>query len=199
MDEKQRLNNELEDLREQLEADSEEVTNERLESHKSLFASFIDGSKEKLDSLLSGETATKVRQSLEELQVQLALGKAESREAFEEQKHKVDAALQDAEHGYEALKDDAGEEFNEWSKEFSSWKDKLQTRMDIARLQFALGTSEAKEELEEKRNDLSQRISSIKNQLDELEDEGEEKWESFSKEVGESFNHFKAAVKGLFS
>ena len=199
MDEKQRLNNELEDLREQLEAQTEEVTNEKLESHKSLFTSFIDGSKEKLDSLLSGETATKMRQSLEELQVQLALGKAESREALEEQKQKMDAALQEAERRYEALKDDADDDFHEWTKEFSDWKDKLQTRMDIARLHFALGTAEAKEELEEKRQDLSQRIASIKTQLDELEDKGEEKWEAFTKEVGESYNQFKSAVKGLFS
>lgn len=196
---KQKLSEELEDLRQQVEADTEEQAAEKLESHKTSFMSFIDSSKEKLDGILSGDASLKARQALDELRVQLALGKAESKEALDEQKNKLDQALSAAESHYSSLKDGADEEFGKWTAEFGDWKEKLQTRMDITRLQYSLGKAEAKEEMEKKRKDLSQRLNSMKATLDELEDKGEDKVEEFSKELSESFSHFKKAVKGLFS
>ncbi len=197
--EKQKLSEELEDLREQVEARSEKEVSEKLESHKSSFMTFIDRSKERMDQILSGDAALKARQSLDELRVQLALGKAESKEALEEQREKVDHALHEAEARYSMLKEEANDDFHEWSDEFKDWKEKLQTRMDIARLQFALGKAEAKEEMETKRQDLSKRLQSMKQKAIEAEEKGEEKLSSFSEEMSESFSHFRKAVKGLFS
>lgn len=196
---KQKLSEELEELREQVDASSEEQAAEKLESHKSSFMSFIDSSKEKLDGILSGDASLKAQQALDELRVQLALGKAESKEALDEQKHKLDQALHDAESRYSSLKDGADDDFHKWTAEFGDWKEKLQTRMDITRLQYSLGKAEAKEEMEKKRQDLSKRLHSMKTSLDEIEDKGEDKVEEFTKELSESFSHFKNAVKGLFS
>lgn len=196
---KQKLSEELEELRQQVEARTEEQVAENLESHKSSFMSFIDKSMETIDSVLSGDAALKARQSLDELRVQLALGKAESKEALEEQKEKLDSALHDAEARYASLKDDSNDDFHQWTAEFGEWKEKLQTRMDIAKLQYSLGKAEAKEEMEKKRQGLSKQLQSMKEQLDTLEDKGEEKVEEFTKEISESFSHFRKAVKGLFS
>lgn len=196
---KQKLSEELEELRQQVEARTEEQVAENLETHKSSFMSFIDKSMETIDSVLSGDAALKARQSLDELRVQLALGKAESKEALEEQKQKLDSALHDAETRYASLKEGSNDDFHKWTAEFGEWKEKLQTRMDIAKLQYSLGKAEAKEEMEKKRQGLSKQLQSMKEQLDNIEDKGEEKMEEFTKEISESFSHFKKAVKGLFS
>lgn len=186
-------------MRQQVDAQTEEQVAENLESHKSSFLSFIDTSMERLDSVLSGDAAHSARQALEELRVQLALGKAESREALEAQKNKLDSALHDAEVRYASLKEEANDDFHKWTSEFEEWTEKIQTRMDIAKLQYSLGKAEAKEELEKKRQGLSKQLQSMKEKLDALEDKGEDKVETFSKELSDSFSHFKKAVKGLFS
>lgn len=196
---KQKLSEELEELREQVEANTEEQAAEKLETHKSSFTSFIDSSKDMLDGVLSGDASLKARQSLDELRVQLALGKAESKEALDDQKHKLDQALHEVESRYSSLKDGADDDFHKWTAEFGEWKEKLQTRMDITRLQYSLGKAEAKEEMEKKRQDLSHRLNSMKTTLDKIEGKGEDKVEEFTKELSESYSHFKNAVKGLFS
>ncbi len=197
--EKEKLAQAIEDLREQVEEVDESVSIEKLESQKSQFASFLDNSRSRIDSIFSGDTALRLRQSMDELQLQLALGKAESKEALEEQKRKLETALHEAEQGYENLKGEASEDFSEWAQEFGSWKEQIQTRMDLARLHFALGKAEARDDLEKGRQDLSRQVSELKAKMDDLGDAGEEKWDAVSNELKESYSHLKSAIKGLFS
>lgn len=155
--------------------------------------------REKVDSRF-GEEANELRAKMDHLKVQLALGKAEGRDAFEEQKGKLDHAMRDARNMANSLSDKVGTEIGD---DLHGLKQSLQAKMEIMRLKYALGKADAKDELEEVRKDLSHRVASLKakakKRMDENESEAEEKWDDFKDEMKEAFTHMKGAVRGLFS
>ena len=61
----------------------EEEIVDAFENQKAKLSGFIDTSREKVNAMAESEQATRLKTKLEELQVQLALGKAETRDAYE--------------------------------------------------------------------------------------------------------------------
>jgi len=128
----------------------------------------------------------KVKTLLDEIQDQLALGKAETKEAFEEQRTKLLAFIAELE-GCIRNNKAAGMAYMELLLELEKFKLKL----GILKLKYELKKMAAKEELEEKKKYLKDKINGIKDKLFEGEDN--EKWEHFQKEMGEAYKHLKHA------
>jgi uncharacterized protein involved in exopolysaccharide biosynthesis len=161
----------------------------------------VDGLKEKVEKISGGEKAQSLKGKLEHLQVQLALGKAETKDAFEEQKGKLETAISDL-----------GEKLDEWEAAVEEKTDDItvgikektegfRTKLDMMRLHYHLAQADARDELEEKRKALRTRIHETKTKLksaDEKEGDEESRWDEVKEELGESFSHLQNAIKGLF-
>ncbi len=70
------------------------------EKAKKKFSQFIDEAKLNLDTIkeAAGKESSKIKAALETLQVHLAIGKADSKEIFEEQSKKIKRALNEIEY-----------------------------------------------------------------------------------------------------
>ena len=188
----------IEDIEVQLDLGEEEAI-EAFEKQKGRLKEFIDKSKASLENLGLDEKATKLKADLEQLQLQLALGKAESKDAFEAQKEKLEQALHSASEKFQEIRGSADDTYDEVVHNLEDATSSFQTRMDLMRLQMALGKAEAREAFEEKKAELRQKLAEVKIKVEEREKIGEEKWNEFTDEIGEAYSHFKGALKGLFS
>lgn len=174
---------------------------EYFEKGKQELKEAVDGLKARVDKVNAGEKGQNLKAKLEHLQVQLALGKAEGRDAFDEQKGKLEKAI-----------GELGEKVDEWEAAVEEKTDditagikgtteKFRTKLDMMRLHYHLAQADARDELEEKRKQLRSKIHDTKTKLkaaSEKEGDEESKWEEVKEELGESFAHLQNAIKGLF-
>lgn len=189
---------ELDDLEVQISLGEEEIV-AAYEKQKAAFTEFVNESKAKISDLASNEHVQKLRGKFEALQVQLALGKAESLEAYEEQKNRLGEAIQETKEEYETYMSSLGDKKEELSGNLSGKLEQFKTKMDLFHLQFALGTAEAKDELKEKQQELAATLATIRTKIEEKKEAAEETWEEFTEEVSEAFDEFKGVMKKFFS
>jgi hypothetical protein len=92
----------------------------------------------------------KAATELEELQLQLALGKSEAKDKFESLKKRFNGVVHDAE-----LKADKAKE----------WAEDMRTKFDELRVQLALGKAETKDAFEVQRKKINAKIHEIENYI----------------------------------
>lgn len=197
------IKSEIEALEVQLALGKAEAVKE-FESQKAAFNQKLDEAKVLVDELAEkgkgkvGELKT----YMEELQVQLALGKAESVEVYKEQEHKMQEALT-------AFRAKAKETFEETSQEGETKVKELmslvevqsgefKTKMDMYRVQLALGEKEAREELEKLRKEFITNAREIGAKIDEQIDQLEDKAEDLGEEIAEKFYEMRKSFLDLF-
>ena len=190
----------LEDLEIHVDLGEEEII-EAFEKQKASFRGFLEKSKESVAELKDeGNTAWQSLQTkLDELQVQLALGKAETRDAYEEQKEKLDEALHAAQAEADGIADKVDERYANIASEFKTKSASFETQLDLFRLHYALGKADAKDKWDEKKGELKETLTELRRKIDEDKERAEEKWDEFSGEMSEAIGHLKTALKGLFS
>lgn len=190
------------------------------------------------------EKVTKLKSFLDDLEVQMALGKMEARDAFEKEKKNLNRFIQDEKTVLEKMDREASSHRSDLWKSFgklesnltrsfattkrkfdtekketlqsiyeleSSLKeaygdvrpsiqellDKVKSKLDTYRVQLALGSIEDEADLESKKAELTEAITSLRERLQsDQEDNG--KIKNFVDEIGESFEHFKRAFSDLF-
>lgn len=194
----EKLANELDEIEVDLDLGEKEAI-EAFENQKGKFLAFIDKAKTSLENMGMDEKADKLKAELEHVQVQLALGKAESRDAFEAQKEKMEHALHNAKDKFLEIKESTDSTYDEVVHGLEDATSSFQTRMDLMRLQMALGKADARDAFEEKKKELQHKLAEVKAKVKESEKVGEGKWDTLSSEVGEAYDHFKGALKGFFS
>jgi hypothetical protein len=115
----------------------------------------LDQASDKADDQLE-----KMKARLEELQVQLSLGKAEGMDLFNEQKKKIEAALHE-------LKTEGKSAYNKSYEQalqvFDHNATAFKTGLEILQLQFALGKMDAKDEAENIRKELNEKMNEMQN------------------------------------
>jgi hypothetical protein len=155
---------------------------------KKKFNRYIHESKIKLDSakITVKDKSIQLRTLLETLQVQLALGKAESKEAFESQRKKIAKAINELEVFISNNK-----LANEYSTKLLLEAGKFRIKLDILKMRYELNKLETRIKLEDKKKDLAKKISEVKKRL--LNNEVEVGWEHFKDEISDAYSHFKKA------
>ncbi|MBK9593710.1 MAG: hypothetical protein IPO32_20205 [Crocinitomicaceae bacterium] len=101
-----------------------------------------------IENVVSG--FKKAATELEELQLQLALGKAEAKDKFESMKKRFNTFVHDAE-----LKADDAKE----------WASDMRTKFDELRVQLALGKAETKDAFEIQRKKINAKMHEIENYI----------------------------------
>jgi hypothetical protein len=116
--------------------------------------------KENLDKAtdMSEEQMQKLKIKMEELQVQLALGKAEGADLFHEQKKKIEAAM-------DALKAESKNAYHKGFEQAMNVYDHnakaFKTGIEIVQLQYALAKMDAKDDAEKIRKELTEKTNEM--------------------------------------
>jgi len=189
---------ELDELEVQISLGEKELE-DAFEKGKTNFKSFVDEASKTVEGLGNTEAATNLRTKLDELRVQLALGRAEGKDAFEAQKDALDKKLNETQQAYKAWEGEAGDKANDLKGAFAHRVEHFRTQTDMMKVQLHLGVADAKDEWEEAKKEVSTKINDMKRFLAERNEEGEKRWEEFSGEMTEAYSHIKGAMKKLFS
>lgn len=192
---------ELDDLEVDLDMDGISVE-DYFEEGKNELKEAMDGLKERVEKISGGEKSQSLKGKLENLQVQLALGRAEGKDAFEEQKGKLDTAISEIGHKVDEWEDSLEETTDDITAAIKGKTESFRTKLDMMRLHYHLAQADARDELDEKRKALKTKIHETKTKLaaaQEKEGDEESNWDEVKEELGESYSHLKSAIKGLFS
>lgn len=177
------LKEEVSDLKQRWAPEAEEAAN-RFEALKSDFRESLAAIEQKLVSVIRPDDVrlVELKQKMDELRLQLALGKAESLEKFEEQQKKIQlqwsilkANLEKIPE-YNSLQDEVKSAFNEW-----------RVRLEMIKIQFSLGKMELKDNLKEISSDLGKELDHLGKAL-----------EAGAGIAGEKFDRFESEVKKIF-
>jgi len=187
---------ELENLKIQLSMGHDEVA-DAFEQQKSRFKAYVDDVAESVDQYES-EHAPKLKAKLDELRVQLALGRAESRDALEAQQEKLEETLEEAKREYAKVQAEGKGQIDEWEQAFHHRTELFRTYMDALRVQMHLGVKEAQEEYKEAQEEINEKVNEARRFWKERSQEGEQRWEEFSGEMTEAYNHVKSAMRKFF-
>jgi hypothetical protein len=174
---------------------------EELEARKSqlgdvlkTFKTKIEESKEVVDA-----KKTEIQSRLEQLQVQLALGKAETRDALEEQKKKISDAVKTLETNIDEGIDDAATGFESIKQDLVELSDALDAEMESLDAKFEMEKVTKKAEFEEQKKKLADKIEAFRNDLSVKKGIAEEKTAAFESQVIKGFDQIKHAFKDLIS
>lgn len=130
----------------------------RFEELKLRFKAGLDQLDEGLEAWLKAhpDEVLQVRQAIDETRVQLALGKADTLEAFEEQQKKIIAkwsllkARLESQPDFQKVKEVIGRDLNEW-----------RVRLDILKIQYSLGRMEWRDNWKNISAELSREMENL--------------------------------------
>ncbi len=198
----QRLQNwksKLEHFNVQLNLGAKEVA-EAFEEQKKEVRDWVHTAQKQVEqSQVFGEEKTReLKTKLEELRVQAALGKAETRDTLEEQQQKIGQSMQHLKKDVELSLQKAAEKEGELEGQLKESVSNFKTRFDLMRLRSHLAQMDAEDTWNEKKKDLSTKLQQMKHKLDEGKITSQEKWKGFSTEMGEAWKHFVKAVDEAF-
>ena len=180
---------ELEELRVQSALGKAEAK-DAYEEVKKKFNKYVHEAKLQMNNVKGAtkEKSSQLKTALEELQLQLVLGKADTKDLFEAQRKKISNALNEIE---TLIKKNKTTDL--YYAELQMEIEKFRIKLDILKLQFELKKLGVKEEFEEKKNEFSKELSEIKKRLLKKEEEAEDKWEHFREEISGAYSHLKKA------
>lgn len=161
------------------------------EDVKKKFNTYTHEAKIQLEGLkeVAQERSLQLKTLLETLQVQLALGKAETKEAFETQRKKIEKTLNELE---ELIRNN--KTANEYYTTLLLEIGKFRIKLEILKLRFELKKLETRVEFDNKKKDLLQKISDIKTRFEKRGGETQATWEHFRDEITEAYAHLKNAL-----
>jgi hypothetical protein len=182
----------VDQLQAQLEKGSEEAR-EEFEEQKEHLSTWLISMNEKLDRVKdkSGEKALKLRASLEELRVRSAHAKAETKDQIAEQQKHIAEGIHKLRQEISETYDEAREDVKDIHEKMDDELHDFETRFDLFRLQLHLGEMEAEESWEQKRKDLTKKLSHLKTLLKTKSKEIEGRWDEFSDEISEKWKQIR--------
>lgn len=166
------------------------------ENQKKKLKSILNEARHDLDDLksITQHRRDELNALIEELEVQLALGKAEGKDTFARQKEKAEAVLVKLMSALKNASEEGDRKLDEWRSELMPHIQEYRMKLDIYRLHFALGQAEAKTRIEELRMELKSRLREAKDEIEEMVEEGEDRLERFSDDLSRAFSKL---MKGL--
>ncbi len=182
---------------------SKEQAIEELEVRKKRLNETLAGFKSEIVKAkgLADEQKTEIQAKFDELQVQLALGKAEARDAFEVQKKKIQRSITTLESTVDRELDAAGQSIDESlekaANKFIVAANGLEAQMEALEVQFEVKKAGAIAQFEQKKGQLVAQIDEYKRQLEEKKRMAKEKAATFEKELSDGVSRIKQAFKSL--
>jgi hypothetical protein len=164
---------------------------ERLELQKQKLNQALNRLKSKLDEskTIAEEKKLNIRNYFENLQVQLALGKADTKEAYENQKNKIKESIRNFEMKVDTELDIFDKEMDETADQFIEEADYLDAELDAMYLQYQIEKAEMKADFDAKKNQAKDKILTFKAKLKEKrekkKEEAEKAFDEMNKQLSE--------------
>lgn len=174
---------------------------EAFEKQKKKMLATIEEALDQLNDLrgFSNEQRLKLRKKLEEAQVQLALGRAEGKEAFEKQKARFEEIMKELQDTLNEATDEGDKTANHWARQLGHTIQTFRIQLDVFRIYYNLGKAEADEKTEQYREEMRQTIHAFRQKIEEWSEGSEDKIDAFSEEMKASIDHFGKAFKRILS
>lgn len=165
------------------------------EKQKDAMRNMVVNLKEQLDKAtdVAEEKVAELKAKLEELKVQLALGKADGTDAFEMQKKKIELAMHEV---YVEGKKIFNNNYTQLLQLFDNNAQAFKTGLEIVKLQFSLGKMEAKEEAENARKEIQEKMQELSDQFKATQQTAMQNLEEFNKQMKEGFEKMKSFAEG---
>lgn len=186
-----RLKQEIDELAVQLDLGKAEAV-DFVEDRKRELLDIVDQVKQAIDDgkVAGGEQANSLKQSLDELRLQLALGKMESRDALSEQREKISAAVDSARERLEPVEKDLKERIQDTG-------DSLKTKLSALALDLGIRGAFAEEELVRKKDEFKEDLKGIKETLQPAIDGVGESLDDIGRQARDKFDDFKNRLNQL--
>ncbi len=183
----------VEDMQAQM-AEGKMNAADAFEKQKAFLKTSINTWKEHIDKTTDAaeESATKMKAKLDELMIQLNLGKAEGQEQFEEQKKKIETALQEA---YETAKKTYNNNHDKLVRLFESHAQAYKTGIEISQLQFTLAKMQGKENWEKTSKEISQKMKELLTHYTYMQKSAIENMEEWNNQIVEGFHKMQNWLK----
>lgn len=191
-------------LEAQLELNKADVL-KRVEEQKGKLGQIAQSVRDKIDDAggCAEETKAKIRTSFDHLQVQLALGVADTRDAYQDWKQKLQSSIAkfEADLDLAAKEDDAAlkAELDALMADYVKEADALEAEIDAMESKFDEDKAHAKADFEKYKQDLQSKIDAYKAEVDEKRKTAADKLGTFETELTAGATKIKDAVSKLFS
>jgi hypothetical protein len=143
----------------------------------------------------ASQRGKELKTKLEELEVQAALGKAETKEALKAQEEKISHLLREIGKESDELMKTSKEKTQSFGESAEAQLKKWQTSFDMFRLQMKLGAADTKDQWESKQKEIQTNLDKLESKIDEFIGESEEGFSHFKNEMSKSWGHLKKAFK----
>jgi hypothetical protein len=184
-----RAQQELDELIVQLALGKAEAA-DKFEEVKKEFASQVADFKKDAKKIYGQELSEETKKKIEQLEWQLAKGKATSKEIFEEQRKKILEAIREIE-----------QDLREWIKRsdvphyFDHEIEKFKLKAEILWLKFGLKKFEIKEDVRNKILEAKKEVAEVAENVKESIDYGVEKMDEWKSAVAKAYHKFRDAIK----
>ena len=187
-----RLKREIDELAVQLDLGKAEAV-DFVEERKREFRDIVDEVKHAVDDgkTAGGEQVASLKQSLDELRLQLALGKMESQDALSEQREKISAAVDSTRERLEPVEKDLKDRIQDTG-------DALKTKLSALALDLGIRGAVAEEELVRKKDEFKEDLNGIKETLQPAIDGVGESLDEIGRQARDKFDDFKNRLNQLF-
>jgi len=144
---------------------------------------------------VSDEKKKKLKTSVEKLHGQVASGKADTEDALIEQQKNISNGIEQLKINITEAYESSKTKIGNFAWEAADKLDDFHTRFDLFRLQLFLGKEEAKEEWEQKKNEISEQLQKIKINIANGYEDRVDNWDHFSSEMTDAWMHIKKAFR----
>jgi hypothetical protein len=165
----------------------EAEADDKYEELKKKFTRYINGVKAQIGTR-SRKAANDLHADLDDLQVQLALGKAESKETFESQRKKILRALTNVENKVKSAYRASG-----FEEELLHEIEATRIKLDLIKVHYELGKMEARDEFEDGKHDLEEMIAKAKAKIAASKDRYSAARQRRHAEMKEAYKHARKA------
>ncbi len=142
---------------------------------------------------LNKDQLAKIRQTLEELRVQAALGKATSEDLLREQQKELKKRLEQLRSDIDLVFGTGKEHSDAFLEELSLRLHDYQVKFDIFKLQLQLAKMEGEQEWENRRKEAEIKLQEFQKDFEKRAEEASGKLENFSKEMSQAWKHVRKA------
>jgi hypothetical protein len=144
---------------------------------------------------IAEETRSDITNRLEHLQVQLALGKLEARDEYEEQKKKIHDAVTSLEHSLDKRFD---ESFNKLGHELVRRANALDAEFTAFLLRIGEKKERIAQQTEEKKEEILAKVHEFQQKVQEKRGKVKEKTKTFEDEFSTGLKHIRDAFTQFF-
>jgi len=137
----------------------------------------------------SKEVAESVKNNIEELQLQLALGKAEALDAYEEQKEKINKSINRIEHDIRNTKNELTYDAR---LKIQNELEKFRLKMEVLQIRYELGRLDLKDNVESKKQKFKKDFDQL---LDTLKEETSEKAEEYGENLKNAYDALRKSLQ----